>query len=114
MRHLLGTRHSIEAEMTRRETKEPIRVRRLTDVEHHSLLRWVKSDTVSARLRRRARAILLSSYGISAYLIALLIPMGRNNVVDRIRRFNVEGLEGLYDRPRSGRPRRRDSQRTNR
>lgn len=50
--------------------------------------------------------ILLSSYGISTYVIALLIPMARNNVAKRIRRFNTEGIGSLKDRPLLGRPRR--------
>jgi hypothetical protein len=83
-----------------------IRVRPLTHGEHETLLRWVKNgDSMPDSLTRRARVILLASYDISAYVIALLVPMGRNNVTHWIRRFNQEGLTGLRDRPRPGRPR---------
>jgi Winged helix-turn helix len=82
-----------------------LRVRPLSTQEHETLLSWLKSNSVSSSLRRRARVILLASYGISAYVISILIPMGRNNVAHWIRRFNQEGLEGLRDRPRPGRPR---------
>jgi hypothetical protein len=87
-----------------------VRVRPLTETEHAILLSWLKGNdgAATARERRRARVILLSSYGISAYVISILIPMGRNNVVYWIRRFNREGLQGLSDRPRPGRPPIRD------
>jgi transposase len=85
---------------------ERVRVRPLTDAEREVLLRWVKSASTPLSLQRRARVILLSSYDISTYVIAILIPMGRNNVSYWIRRFNEEGLDGLRDRPRPGRPRR--------
>jgi hypothetical protein len=88
-----------------------VRVRALTSAERETLLQWVKSDTTPPGLQRRARVILLSSYDISTYIIAILVPMGRNNISRWIRRFDAEGLEGLRDRPRSGRPRRRDPRR---
>jgi len=87
------------------------RVRPLTAGEKATLLRWVKTIDASDTLQRRARVILLSSHDISAYVIALLIPMGRNNVTHWIRRFNQDGLTGLRDRPRPGRPRRAASPR---
>src|SRR6266508_471560 len=87
-------------------TLDRIRVRPLTHREQEALLRWVRNNDVTPSLRRRARVVILSSYDISAYVIALLVPMGRNNVTHWIRRFNEEGLAGLRDRPRPGRPRR--------
>jgi transposase len=87
----------------------PVRVRPLTDAERETLLRWVKSDSTPSRLRQRARAVLLSSYGITTYTIAILIPMGRNNVSFWIRRFNEGGIEALHDLPRPGRPRKESS-----
>jgi Winged helix-turn helix len=93
-----------EMTMTR---SERLRVRSLSPQEHETLLSWLKNNNISSTLRRRARVILLASYGISAYVISILIPMGRNNVAHWIRRFNDEGLEGLRDRPRPGRPRKR-------
>jgi hypothetical protein len=84
---------------------EPVRVRPLTDAERETLLRWLREAEISQTLRRRGRVVLLSSYGISTYVISILIPMGRKNVAHWIRRFNAEGLNGLSDRPRPGRPR---------
>lgn len=87
---------------------ERIRARRLKRAEHETLVRWVKNEGVPRKLRRRARVILLSSYGLSTYAISIVARMGRNNVARWVRRFNAEGPSGLYDRPRSGRPRRAD------
>jgi Winged helix-turn helix len=89
----------------------PVRVRPLTEAERETLLRWVRSEATSPRLSQRARAVLLSSYDISTYVIAFLIPMGRNNVSFWIRRFNEGGVEALRDRPRPGRPRKGDARR---
>jgi hypothetical protein len=83
----------------------PVRVRPLTDAERETLLRWVKSGSTPPRLSQRARVVLLSSFDISTYVIAILIPMGRNNVSFWIRRFNEGGVDALRDRPRPGRPR---------
>jgi transposase len=89
----------------------PVRVRPLTEAERETLLRWVRSESTSPRLRQRVRAVLLSSYDISTYVIAYLIPMGRNNVSFWIRRFNEGGVDALRDRPRPGRPRKADVRR---
>jgi Winged helix-turn helix len=86
-----------------------VRVRTLTEEERETLLRWVKSESTPPRVRQRARVVLLSSYNISTYMIALLIPMGRNNVSFWIRRFNEGGVDALRDRPRPGRPRKADA-----
>jgi hypothetical protein len=87
--------------------RRALRVRPLTTRERETLLVWLQSEDVAPALRRRARVILLSSYDVSTYVIGILVPMGRNNVCHWIRRFNEHGLDGLYDRPRPGRPPRR-------
>jgi transposase len=84
-----------------------VHVRALTDAERAVLWRWVRNKTVPTAVRRRARVVLLSSYDLSTYTIALLIPMARQNVIHWVRRFDAEGPKGLYDRPRPGRPGRR-------
>jgi transposase len=58
------------------------------------------------RWRQAARAVmvLLSLHGLSAAQIAELLECHPATVRRWISRFNAEGLAGLADRPRSGRP----------
>lgn len=77
----------------------------------------VRSDTSAAALReqarsekdarvvRRALAIALVLEGNSRKAAARVVGLERQAVHDAIQRFNAEGWIGLYDRPRSGRPR---------
>src|SRR5579863_8952293 len=53
----------------------------------------------------RAMMVLLSLQGLSAAQIAGLLECHPATVRRWIGRFNAEGLAGLADRPRSGRPR---------
>jgi transposase len=49
--------------------------------------------------------VLLSSHGLSAAQIAGLLECHPATVLRWVSRFNAEGLAGLADRPRRGRPR---------
>jgi transposase len=49
--------------------------------------------------------VLLSSHGLSAAQIAGLLECHPATVRRWVSRFNAEGLAGLADRPRRGRPR---------
>lgn len=57
------------------------------------------------RVSQRAHMILLSVERYSVPEIARIFHTSRATVRFWIRRFNAEGPVGLYDRPRSGRPR---------
>jgi len=59
---------------------------------------------VETRLVERARIILGCLKGESISQIASRLRVRPNTVVDWRRRFDREGLKGLYDRPRSGKP----------
>src|SRR5689334_891163 len=65
----------------------------------------MRSSSAAAGLSRRARTVLLIADNVSGADVALMT--GYTTVqVSRIRRRFVEaGLEGLQDKPRSGRPR---------
>lgn len=74
-------------------------------VEDRDLLeRLVRAPTTPSGLSRRARAVLLMADGMAGTEIAT--RTGYTPVqVSRIRaRFAAEGVDGLADRPRSGRP----------
>ena len=63
-------------------------------------------DDLHGRCRQATRAvmILLSSHGLAPAQIAELLDCHPATVRRWIGRFNSEGLAGLADRPRSGRP----------
>ena len=54
----------------------------------------------------RAKAILYAAEGASNQEIAERLDVSRQSVSDWRRRFCQEGLQGLEEKPRSGRPRR--------
>jgi transposase len=58
----------------------------------------------------RARIILLAAEGLQNKVIAERLQMPAQIVSKRRKRFCVEGLAGLEERPRSGRPPRRKSE----
>lgn len=60
--------------------------------------------TASRRVRMRAHTILLSSQGLSINQIAQIYQVHRNSVSSWIDKWLTHGLDGLYDRPRSGSP----------
>jgi transposase len=84
-----------------------IALRRLTPDEEEQIRRLARSQTAPIRLVQRARIIagMLDDPELSA--TAAGICAGLSNAVGAkwARRFNEEGLAGLEDRSRSGRPR---------
>jgi len=69
-----------------------------------ALLKDIIKDDPSARVRNRAHAILLSSKGYSIDEISDICDIFRNTVSLWISRWEENGLESLYDKPRSGAP----------
>ena len=59
----------------------------------------------SFRCRQRAQAILLSLRGFTIPQLWSILDVRRDAISDWIDRWEQEGLLGLYDRPRAGRPR---------
>ncbi len=80
----------------------------LRPLYHHepSLLCGLAAASSSpVALRDRARMILRASEGLRPWEIAERVGCTRETVEKWIARFNAEGALGLFDRPRSGRPR---------
>ena len=71
--------------------------------EHIELQRMVRQAI--GRVSQRAHLILLSAQGRTVPELASFFGMSRATVRFWIRRFTVHGPAGLYDEPRSGRPR---------
>ena len=81
-----------------------LRVRRLTEEEEKELRRRAQSRTEPARVVERARMIWGVAQGQSVPEVARRLGVGADVVRQWVKRFNAEGLPGLADRPRSGRP----------
>lgn len=81
-----------------------LRVRPLTAEEQTELRRRVASRTAPARVVERARMIWDLHHGARVPAVARRLGVGADVVRIWLKRCNAEGLDGLRDRPRSGRP----------
>lgn len=81
-----------------------LRVRETTTQEVESIRRLAHSRTAPARTVERARILWLVLQGESVSGIARELGVGRATVRRWLRRFNADGIKGLADEPRSGRP----------
>jgi transposase len=60
-------------------------------------------QTKDVRMRERAQIILLAAeQGMTVPEISRIIRRNDQTVRTWIKRFNAEGINGLYDKPRSG------------
>ena len=78
----------------------------LSSEEESELRRRVAAHRTPQRDVKRARVVLEAAAGTSSSQIAVRVGMHESNVAKWRRQFLAERLEGLVDRPRSGRPRR--------
>src|SRR5262247_3219006 len=81
-----------------------IKLRTLTHEEKAAIAKLARSRTAAAREVERARIILLASKGKRVPAIARELELTEITVRSWLKRFNNEGLDGLADLPRSGRP----------
>ena len=77
---------------------------RLHPTDRDTLKRWLRRPTTPSGQTRRARILLALDVGRSATETAKLLHVSRATVHLWHRRYRAEGLAGLVDRPRSGRP----------
>lgn len=83
----------------------PTYVKALAAADLAALDRLYRS-TRSVRLRTRTQAILLAAEnGWHAGEVAPIVRMSAVSVLRWIKRYNAEGIEGLHDAPRPGKPR---------
>src|SRR6266545_1889057 len=80
-----------------------IYVRPVTDDEQTELKRMTRQEI--GRISQRAQMILLSAQRRTVPEIAIIFRVSRATVRFWIRQFEAVGPAGLYDDPRSGRPR---------
>jgi transposase len=76
----------------------------LGQADREELQRLQRSPSTPAGLSRRARAVLLMADAVTGTEIARLTGYTPVQVSRIRRRFGEEGIEGLRDKPRSGRP----------
>jgi len=81
-----------------------LRVRELSEAERSTIEGWRGTRAGSVRMRDRAHIVALSAQGWWVSDIAPLVRVTPQVVRKWITRFNAEGLAGLKDQPRSGRP----------
>jgi transposase len=81
-----------------------LRLRELTPDEQAALEKLAHSRTAPARPVERARILWQAHRGEAPPLIAVELRLDADTVRRRLRRFNVDGLAALEDKPRRGRP----------
>ena len=81
-----------------------LQVREMTSEEHERVEQLARSRTESARLVERARIVASSRAGMRVSAIARDLHLSEKMVRLWVKRFNANGLAGLQDEPRSGRP----------
>lgn len=80
-----------------------VRVRPLTEQERGELKSGARREV--GRVSERMHAVLLSARGYEIGQIASILEYDEATIRRWIERYEAEGLEGLQDRPRPGRPR---------
>jgi transposase len=77
----------------------------LREGDREELVRLTRSWSVRAGLAQRARIVLLAADGVSNTAIADRVGVSRPTVIGWRERYQANGIVGLEDQPRSGRPR---------
>ena len=68
------------------------------------LASWVRSPSIRAGLAQRARIVLLAGDGIGTNEIVRRTGVSKPTVILWKKRYDAEGVGGLEDRPKPGRP----------
>jgi transposase len=76
----------------------------LSDGERKELLSWTRAPTSKAGLAQRARIVLRADEGVGTNEIVQRVGVSKPTVIAWKRRFAAEGIAGLDDRPKPGRP----------
>ena len=69
---------------------------------------WLRSPSIRAGLAQRARIVLLAADGVGTNEIASRVGVAKQTVITWKHRYAAEGLGGLGDRAKPGRPQRID------
>jgi transposase len=74
-----------------------------TDLTIQAIRRLIRRES-DGRIRQRLTGMLHLRHGKTVPQAAQAIGMNESKLRNWVHRFNAEGINGLYDRPRSGRP----------
>ena len=80
----------------------------LADEDRVTLLGWSRATSVRAGLATRARIVLAAADGEGTSAIAARLNVSRPTVIQWRERYRGRGIDGLFDAPRSGRPKQVD------
>ena len=72
--------------------------------EREVLESWLRAPSMAAGLARRARIVLLAADGLPVQEIVERVGVSKPTVIGWKKRYAAEGLVGLQDRPKAGRP----------
>src|SRR6478609_2766492 len=76
----------------------------LTAAERDELMSWTRAPSLKAGLAQRARIVLLADEGVGTNEIVHRVGVSKPTVIAWKKRFAAEGIAGLEDRPKPGRP----------
>src|SRR3954449_6003575 len=68
------------------------------------LTRWTRMPALAAGLAQRARIVLLADEGVGTNEIVERVGVSKPTVIAWKKRYAAEGIAGLEDRPKPGRP----------
>jgi transposase len=82
----------------------PLNAVELPDSDRAELARWLRSPSMPAGLAQRARIVLLAADGVGTSEIVTRTGLSKPTVIAWKKRYSAEGIGGLDDRPKPGRP----------
>jgi transposase len=74
------------------------------DEDRVELERWVRMPSLRAGLAQRARIVLLADEGVGTNRIGELVGVSKPTVIEWKKRYAAQGIAGLEDRKKPGRP----------
>lgn len=78
---------------------------KISEEDRRTLEEWARSRSIDNATATRARIVLLTARGMTATAVAGALSVSARNVYKWVWRFDDEGIDGLKERHRSGRPR---------
>ncbi len=76
--------------------------------DREELESWRRAPSIRAGLAQRARIVLLAADGVGTGEIVRRVGVSKPTVIAWKRRYAAEGISGLADRPKAGKPRTTD------